>query len=78
MTWLDVHAAAIQAVSAAFGLVGLIWYCVLTLQIRKATVSQSNAAIRPFVVLDEMRDADAANFELNLKPISVKEDLHIP
>jgi len=66
--WLDDHASAIQAISALLGLVGLFWYCILTHRIQKASLRQASAAIRPFIVIDEMKEADYPQFEMRLKP----------
>lgn len=75
--WLDDHASAIQAISAVVGLVGLFWYCILTRRIQQASLRQMSAAIRPFIVIDEMKEADYPQFELRLKPASEKKILII-
>jgi hypothetical protein len=53
LDWLDQHAGAVQAICAVIALVGLIWYCILTHGIRKATVRQANAALMPFLIIVE-------------------------
>jgi len=73
LSWLDCHAAAIQAVCALAGLGGLFWYCYLTLGIHRASVRQANAAVRPFIVIDELNSRDVLNYELTLLPISKKK-----
>lgn len=69
--WLDDHASAVQAVCAILGLIGLFWYCILTRQIQQASLRQSRAAIRPFIVIDELNEKDYPNYEMRMKPISV-------
>jgi hypothetical protein len=73
LSFLDAHAGGIQSVCAAFGLLGLIWYCILTRGIHKAALRQASAAIRPFIVTDELKETDVPNFQLNTLPISKKK-----
>lgn len=68
--WLDDHASAIQAISAVIGLGGLFWYCILTHRIQTASLRQASAAIRPFIVIDELKETDSPNFELWMKPVN--------
>jgi hypothetical protein len=56
LAWLDAHAGALQAVCAFAALLGLIVYCHFTYDIRKAAIDQTNAALRPYLVLDEGDD----------------------
>jgi hypothetical protein len=73
MCWINDNAAAIQAICACFGLIGLAVYCVLTYKIHQAAIRQANAAMRPFVVIDKMNEKDVSDFRLSLLPISEKE-----
>jgi len=71
--WLDDHASAIQAICAILGLAGLVWYCILTHKIQKASLRQASAAIRPFIVIDELNEKDYPNCEFLLKPVSASK-----
>lgn len=62
--WLDVHASAIQAICACLGLAGLGWYCWLTHGIHQQAIRQANAAIRPFIGINELTERDVPNFHL--------------
>ena len=54
--WLDAHAGAVQAACAFAALLGLIVYCRFTFDIRKAAIEQTNAALRPYLILEEGDD----------------------
>src|ERR1039457_7083392 len=73
VTWLDCHSGAIQALSSVLGLAGLAWYCLLTLGIRRASVRQANASIRPFIVVDELTENDVPDFRMSLLIVSKKK-----
>lgn len=66
------HASAIQAICAVLGLLGLGWYCLLTHGIHQQAIRQATAAIRPFIVIDELTERDVPNFRLTHLIISKK------
>jgi hypothetical protein len=70
--WLDIHASAIQAICAGLGLLGLGWYCWLTHGIHQQAIRQATAAIRPFIVIDELTERDVPDFRLTHLIVSKK------
>ena len=67
MSWLDQHAAAVQAICAVLGIIGLICYCYLTWELRSTAIRQATASQRPLLVLfkpDE--DVSSGHFIRNM------------
>ena len=67
MSWLDQHAAAVQAICAVLGIIGLFWYTYLTRELRSTGIRQATASQRPLLVLFKPdKDVSPGHFIRNM------------
>lgn len=66
MCWLDQHAAAVQALCAMLGVLGLFVYTYLTWELRSTSIRQATASQRPLLVLLEPDEVSPGHFIRNM------------